>query len=282
MEKIVLYFAQGESAHPLPGEWDKLKELEKFLDIPGTTIRIFGHASSEGTAKKNQLLSEDRAETVQSYLLAMGARLDRITRKSFGESKLAVSETGSGQQLEKARAKNRRVEIEYEPGKVPSPEQAYIDKYRERLKKNIANGEQRVRRLEEAERRQKAHPKTNPLCLIEAQRMLDAAREQLRRDNEALDLLTADEALLGDPKKVWKELISNRSAVHAGRISYFRSLLTQARQRLEEAGKKQLAAKDPEEKKFWNEVTAEYKKIIKDLEVELQWLLKEQESAVPV
>ena len=69
-------------------------------------ITLAGHADERGTREYNLALGQRRAETVSDYLVLNGISKNRITVKSYGEERPAVS----GQD-EKSYSKNRRVEI---------------------------------------------------------------------------------------------------------------------------------------------------------------------------
>ena len=69
-------------------------------------ITLAGHADERGTREYNLALGQRRAETVSDYLVLNGISKNRITVKSYGEERPAVSG-----QNEKSYSKNRRVEI---------------------------------------------------------------------------------------------------------------------------------------------------------------------------
>ncbi|MEO0467277.1 MAG: OmpA family protein [Pseudomonadota bacterium] len=77
-----------------------------LVDFPSTAVDIVGHASSDGAADYNQTLSEQRASSVQSYLLSQGMQSVRVQSYGRGEDlPVADNSTSAG------RAANRRVEI---------------------------------------------------------------------------------------------------------------------------------------------------------------------------
>ena len=68
-------------------------------------FEIYGHTDSDDTDEYNQVLSENRANSVKDFLVKNGITAD-ITTKGFGEKKpIATNSTKEGKQL------NRRVEI---------------------------------------------------------------------------------------------------------------------------------------------------------------------------
>jgi outer membrane protein OmpA-like peptidoglycan-associated protein len=67
---------------------------------------IEGHTDSDGPTDKNQILSQQRAESVKSYLVSGGISDSRLSTKGYGESTpVAPNTTATG------KAQNRRVEL---------------------------------------------------------------------------------------------------------------------------------------------------------------------------
>ncbi len=75
-------------------------------DNSSIQITLAGHADERGTREYNLALGQRRAETVSDYLVLNGISKNRITVKSYGEERPAVSG-----QNEISYSKNRRVEI---------------------------------------------------------------------------------------------------------------------------------------------------------------------------
>jgi outer membrane protein OmpA-like peptidoglycan-associated protein len=92
-----------------PGAREKLSKLAGILmAYPGTFhMEIEGHTDAIGSQDYNQKLSEDRAQTVNEYLLRAGVRPDRIVAvRGFGKLKpVTTNDTPEGRQM------NRRVEL---------------------------------------------------------------------------------------------------------------------------------------------------------------------------
>lgn len=92
-----------------PGAREKLSKLAGILlAYPGTFhIEIEGHTDAIGSQDYNQKLSEDRAQSVSSYLSRAGIGPDRILAvRGFGKMRpVTTNDTPEGRQM------NRRVEI---------------------------------------------------------------------------------------------------------------------------------------------------------------------------
>ncbi|MEM9258259.1 MAG: OmpA family protein [Bacteroidota bacterium] len=96
-------FATG-SATLLPVSSDELDRLASLLlKAPDYQVAINGHTDDVGNDDDNQELSEQRAESVKTYLIDQGVVASRITTKGFGESRPVASND-----TEEGRAKNRR------------------------------------------------------------------------------------------------------------------------------------------------------------------------------
>lgn len=77
---------------------------------PETRINVAGYTDSTGSDSYNQKLSEQRAQSVATYLEQGGVEAGRINAVGFGETRpVASNETDAG------RAQNRRVEITLTP-----------------------------------------------------------------------------------------------------------------------------------------------------------------------
>ena len=84
--------------------------LKKY---PGSTIRVIGHTDAVGTDESNQSLGEARAHSVQTALVDLGIPFETIIAESKGESQLLVKSV-------RAEARNRRVEVRFQPHTTPS------------------------------------------------------------------------------------------------------------------------------------------------------------------
>ena len=85
----------------------KIQSLAKILNkYEDTNILIEGHTDSTGTYEHNQVLSEQRAQSVSGFTKGLGVAGTRITTVGYGPSQPIVSNmTTDGRQ------QNRRVEV---------------------------------------------------------------------------------------------------------------------------------------------------------------------------
>jgi len=86
---------------------EKLAKLTGIvLAHPGLKLEVEGHTDSVGSEEANQKLSEQRSDTVRSYLIEQGLPDAAVSSRGFGKTTpVADNETAAGRQ------KNRRVEI---------------------------------------------------------------------------------------------------------------------------------------------------------------------------
>ena len=101
-----IYFKTG-SAQLLP---ESHLHLDKFVQLlsqnPNTKLSIEGHTDNSGLAEANEVLSQNRSQSVLQYLKMRGISEDRMTAKGFGQRK-PIADNGSVE----GRAENRRVEL---------------------------------------------------------------------------------------------------------------------------------------------------------------------------
>jgi outer membrane protein OmpA-like peptidoglycan-associated protein len=77
-----------------------------LLAYPGLTVQVEGYTDSVGSDTYNQTLSDKRAETVKSFLVAQGVSPNNITSQGFGKNDpVADNSTALGRQ------QNRRVNM---------------------------------------------------------------------------------------------------------------------------------------------------------------------------
>lgn len=86
----------------------ELDRLVKLLqDVPKLKIEISGHTDNTGSATANEVLSQQRAEAVVTYLKAKGIDASRMTAKGYGMNSPVAPNT-----TEEGRQQNRRTEFE--------------------------------------------------------------------------------------------------------------------------------------------------------------------------
>lgn len=108
---VGLTFASGES-QIRQENFALLQKVEKAIDVfPRSELTIEGHTDSHGGDDFNQKLSQERAESVQQYMInAMRIPTYRLIATGYGETRpVASNETASG------REKNRRIDIVIKP-----------------------------------------------------------------------------------------------------------------------------------------------------------------------
>ena len=111
MRLVGLSFDSGASQIK-PENFDLLAKVEKAIDVfPRSELIIEGHTDSHGGDDLNQALSQQRAESVQQYMInAMRIPTYRLIATGYGETRpVASNETAAG------RARNRRIDIVIKP-----------------------------------------------------------------------------------------------------------------------------------------------------------------------
>ncbi|MDN3520954.1 OmpA family protein [Halomonas ramblicola] len=96
-----------DSAELRPGAEGELNSVADTLNNnPEVRVTIAGHTDSVGSNEYNLELSQDRADSVASYLQSQGVAANRMRTVGYGEERpVATNDTDAG------RAQNRRVEI---------------------------------------------------------------------------------------------------------------------------------------------------------------------------
>lgn len=87
--------------------YPELNRLHTFLkENPDVKVEISAYTDSKGSDEYNQTLSQNRAQSVEDFLVAKGIELLRLVAKGYGKlNPVAPNETEEG------RAQNRRVEM---------------------------------------------------------------------------------------------------------------------------------------------------------------------------
>ncbi len=89
---------------------ESFPELDRIAETmnenPKMSIEIQGHTDNVGSNESNLKLSQDRAESVRTYLLSKKLAINRVSSVGFGESRpIATNDTEEG------KAQNRRVQF---------------------------------------------------------------------------------------------------------------------------------------------------------------------------
>jgi outer membrane protein OmpA-like peptidoglycan-associated protein len=91
------------TAEAKQGLTNAVTALTEYADL---NIEIHAHTDWKGKGPANQILSQQRAQSVVDYFVSQGINADRLTPKGFGEMEpIADNNTAEG------RAQNRRVEL---------------------------------------------------------------------------------------------------------------------------------------------------------------------------
>lgn len=103
----------SDSADINSGFYPVLNSVAKVLKkYSNSTVMVMGYTDSTGTVAYNQSLSQQRAQSVASYLMGQGVKSSRFEVMGMGISNpIASNATAEG------RAQNRRVEIKIIPNK---------------------------------------------------------------------------------------------------------------------------------------------------------------------
>jgi outer membrane protein OmpA-like peptidoglycan-associated protein len=101
----------------IPGTREKLAKVAGILvAYPSLSIQVGGYTDNVGSDSMNQRLSENRANSVRTYLVQEGVGASSVTAKGFGNTfPTASNEISSGRQ------QNRRVELLVSGDAIGSP-----------------------------------------------------------------------------------------------------------------------------------------------------------------
>ena len=99
-------FASGKSAL-LPAAQNRLNQVaDALMATKERKLTVEGHTDSQGSSSYNQVLSQQRADAVRSYLISRGYPGDLIQAQGIGEDRPVADNANA-----EGRANNRRVEI---------------------------------------------------------------------------------------------------------------------------------------------------------------------------
>jgi succinyl-CoA synthetase beta subunit len=89
-----------------PGHTTDLDRLAKSLKASGARGEISGHTDNRGIAESNLALSQERADSVRTYLISRGVKADQLSAKGYGQTRPITANDSV-----MARQKNRRIEF---------------------------------------------------------------------------------------------------------------------------------------------------------------------------
>lgn len=101
-----ILFSTGSSSLNQTSKEALARFSTSLMSNPDTDVEIYGHTDSNGGDKINVPLSEQRANSVKSYLMGQGVSSSRMTTAGLGSSQPVAEENSKGVQ-----ALNRRVEV---------------------------------------------------------------------------------------------------------------------------------------------------------------------------
>ena len=102
----VVYFAVGSAVVDADGQRELRWFVEQMQPYPQAVIDVQGFADTTGSEATNEVLSQQRAASVASYLASQGIAPSRLVAKGFGTSSPAASNVTT-----QGRRNNRRVEV---------------------------------------------------------------------------------------------------------------------------------------------------------------------------
>ena len=106
LNENAIRFDTGKSTLTATAQANLDKLVKVFKEYPDTDIVIYGYTDNTGKVEANQVLSEQRAASVKSYLSGKGLRSSRFKTTGMGiADPIASNDTNEG------RSQNRRVEF---------------------------------------------------------------------------------------------------------------------------------------------------------------------------
>ena len=106
-----IYFDLGSSYFNRKAKADLLKAVSFMKAHPYITIQCIAHSDAQGTTEYNKWLSDRRAKRTVDYMVENGIEPDRISWKSYGDTKLTNGCAQGVTCTEEQHAKNRRTEF---------------------------------------------------------------------------------------------------------------------------------------------------------------------------
>jgi len=91
----------------LPAAQNRLNQVaDALMATKDRKLTVEGHTDSRGTSSYNQVLSQERADAVRSYIISRGYPGDLIQAQGIGKDRPVADNANA-----EGRANNRRVEI---------------------------------------------------------------------------------------------------------------------------------------------------------------------------
>jgi len=86
--------------------------LRFMINNPAIIVEMGSHTDNIGNDRSNQILSQQRAESVVNYLVSKGIERKRLKAKGYGESRpIAANQNADGSDNPEGRQLNRRTEF---------------------------------------------------------------------------------------------------------------------------------------------------------------------------
>lgn len=101
-----IYFDSGKTTLNTSSKNALLKIIDRLKNYPGINIIVETHTDSSGDDEVNMKLTEERVNSIKTYLLENGLSHERIKTKAFGDYQPRYNN-----ESEQNRKKNRRVEF---------------------------------------------------------------------------------------------------------------------------------------------------------------------------
>lgn len=105
-----VHFDTDKATLTADGQATLTRAAELMKQSPNLHLRVEGYTDSTGSTGHNDALAQERALTVEQFLLSKGIPKDRLTGQGFGEQNpVSTNSTSAG------KADNRRVELFQQP-----------------------------------------------------------------------------------------------------------------------------------------------------------------------
>ena len=106
VELKYVFFETGSDQLTLLSRFELDNVVDAMVERPNLVVELGGHTDNTGSEETNLTVSQNRAESVKTYLVENGIEADRVNTRGYGQS--APVDTND---TEEGRAKNRRTEL---------------------------------------------------------------------------------------------------------------------------------------------------------------------------